>query len=157
MLAAKSAGTNTWARSATSKGDAERALANKWAETKAVKRLSGKVLMKLAAVGLVVIAALALGRDAALASGSGSLWLAEESAVQNANAPNSVRSVLAFEPADRCADDCCAGLGGASGVHPSRSSHGASGSGAAVAPGTAGLIAPPRSGDRMIARRTAAI
>ncbi len=40
-----------------------------------MKRLNAKVLVKLAAVGLVVLAALALGRDVTLAYGSGSRWL----------------------------------------------------------------------------------
>ena len=40
-------------------------------EERRVKRLNVKVLVKLAAIALVVLAALALGRDATLAHGSG--------------------------------------------------------------------------------------
>ena len=40
MIAAKSAATNTWPRSATSKGDAERALADKEAVREVAKTMS---------------------------------------------------------------------------------------------------------------------
>ena len=43
MLAAKSAETNTWTRSATSKGDAERALADKQAERSSAKALLAEI------------------------------------------------------------------------------------------------------------------
>ena len=62
-----------------------------------MKHLSANVLMKLAPVALFVFAALAVGRDAAPASGSGSLWLMAESALQNTNAADSAQTVLAFD------------------------------------------------------------
>ena len=125
-----------------------------------MKRLNAKVLVKLAAVGLVVLAALALGRDVTLAYGSGSRWLTAELTLQNANVLNSAKTVLAFEPADRCGDDCCAGVGDECSVHPCCpccSGHGPSGSGGVLAPEARGLIAPPLSRNRIMTGRVTAI
>jgi hypothetical protein len=103
-----------------------------------VKRLNAKVLVKLAAVGLVVLAALALGRDVTLAYGSTSRWLTAELRLHNAN-------VLDWAGGgDECCCPCCSG-------------HGPCGSGGVLAPEATGLIAPPLSRNRIITGHTTAM
>ena len=121
--------------------------------TQGVKRLNAKVLLKLAAVGLVVLAALALGRDVALACDSGSRWLTAELTLKNASVLESAETVLVFEPFDGRGDDCGGGVGDERGVHPCCpccSGHGPGGSGGVLAPGATGLVAPLLSGNLIV-------
>jgi hypothetical protein len=114
-----------------------------------VKRLNAKVLVKLAAVGLVILAAIALGRDVTLAHGSGWGWLTAESRVRNAEVRDPVTTLCAFEPIDRRGDDCCSRDADECGLNAG-CGHGPGAPGGAMTPGTTGLIAPPVSGNRMI-------
>ena len=93
-------------------------------EERRVKRLNVKVLVKLAAIALVVLAALALGRDATLAHGSGWGRLTTELTFGNEQVRDPATTLFAFEPIDGCGDDCCCRSGVECGLSSGCSGHG---------------------------------
>ena len=125
-------------------------------EERRVKRLNVKVLVKLAAIALVVLAALALGRDATLAHGSGWGRLTTKSTFGNEQVRDPATTLFAFEPIDGCGDDCCCRSGVECGLSSGCSGHGPA-PGGAVAPGTTGLTGPLLSSNRMITGFTPAM